>query len=64
MFDALQHYYVCHIVTLLCSSHWNFTMFINLRRQGYVCHIATIWVCLSHYDDGAMFGTFRGQSFV
>ena len=32
-------------------------MLITLRRQGYVRHIVMLWLCLSHYDSGAIFVT-------
>jgi len=64
MFDTSQHYCVCYVVTLLCLSPCNITMFINMWRKGYECHIATIWVCFSHYDDGAMFVTMWQYGYV
>jgi hypothetical protein len=40
------------------ASHYDDeVMVITLRRPGYVHHIATIWLCSSHYDGGAMFDT-------
>jgi hypothetical protein len=64
MFNTLWHYYEFQIVTLLCSSYCNITMFIALRWKDYVCSIVKIWVCSSHHNDEAMIVTLWWKAYV
>jgi len=56
---GMSYGYVMNINFIFPSHSDDEDMFMTLRRWGYVCHIATIWLFLSHCNGGAKFMTLQ-----
>jgi hypothetical protein len=63
MFLTLQCYYDCQLMTLLCSSYYNITMFLMLKHLSKP-HIVTMRICSSDCNDEDMFITLRKYGHV